>query len=64
MAVDVQPQGSKFHSGIPRQLFSAPGGVRPLDTAPDGRILVMVHAERGIAPPITLVMNWDAELKK
>jgi Tol biopolymer transport system component len=64
MAVDVQPQGSEFHSRIPRQLFSAPGGVRPLDTSPDGRILVMVHAEQGMAPPITLVMNWDAELKK
>jgi hypothetical protein len=44
VAVDVQPQGRELHSGIPRQLFSAPGGVRPLDTAPDGRILAMVHS--------------------
>jgi hypothetical protein len=64
MAADVQPQGSEFHSGIPRQIFSAPGGVRPLDIAPDGRILVLVQAEQATAPPITLVMNWDAELKK
>jgi Tol biopolymer transport system component len=64
MAADVQPQGSEFHSGLPRQIFSAPGGVRPLDTAPDGRILVMVQTEQAMAPPITLVMNWDAELKK
>ena len=64
MVADVQPQGSEFHSGIPRQIFSAPGGVRPLDSAPDGRILVLVQAEQAISPPITLVMNWDAELKK
>jgi len=64
MVADVQLQGSEFHSGIPRQIFSAPGGVRPLDSAPDGRILVLVQAEQAISPPITLVMNWDAELKK
>ena len=33
-------------------------------TAPDGRILVLVQAEQAPAPPITLVMNRDAELKK
>jgi len=25
---------------------------------------VMVQTEQAMAPPITLVMNWDAELKK
>ena len=64
MAVDVQAQGGEFHSGLPRQIFIAPGGVRPLDTAPDGRILVIVQAEQGTSPPITLVMNWDLELNK
>ena len=29
MAVDVQPQGSEFHSALPRQIFTAPGGVPP-----------------------------------
>jgi eukaryotic-like serine/threonine-protein kinase len=64
MSVDAQPQGNEFHAGLPRQIFSAPGGVRPLDAAPDGRILVMVQADQEVSPPITLVMNWDAELKK
>jgi len=64
MAIDVQAQGGEFHSGLPRQIFTAPGGVRPLDTAPDGRILVIVQAEQGTSPPITLVMNWDLELNK
>ncbi len=64
MAVDVQPQAHEFHSGLPRQIFAAPGGARPLDTAADGRILVMLQADQGISPPITLVLNRDAELKK
>ena len=64
MAVDVQPQGSEFHFGVPRQIFTAQGGVRPLDTAPDGRILVMVQADQEVSSPITLVVNWDAEMKK
>jgi serine/threonine protein kinase/Tol biopolymer transport system component len=64
MAVDVQPQGSEFHAGVPRQLFTAAGGVRPLDTAPDGRILVALEAGQEIASPITLVLNWDAEMRK
>jgi hypothetical protein len=64
MTVDVQPQGSEFHAGVPRQIFMAVGGVRPLDTAPDGRILVALEAGQEIASPITLVLNWDAEMKK
>jgi len=64
MAVDVQPQGGEFHSGLPRQIFTAPGGVRPVDTAPDGRILVMVQADQEISPPLSLILNWDAEMKR
>jgi Tol biopolymer transport system component len=64
MAVDVQLQPREFHSGLPRQIFTAPGGVRPIDAAPDGRILLMVQAEQEVSSPITLVLNWDAEMKK
>jgi hypothetical protein len=35
-----------------------------LDTAPDGRILVALEAGQEIASPITLVLNWDAEMRK
>ena len=63
MSVDIQPQSGESHSGFPRQIFSAPGGVRPLPRPTDG-ILVLVQAEQGVTPPITLVVNWDAELKK
>jgi Tol biopolymer transport system component len=64
MAVDVQPQASEFHAGVPRQIFMVQGGVRPLETAPDGRILVALQAEQEIASSLTMVLNWDAEMKK
>jgi hypothetical protein len=42
----------------------ATGGVRVLDAAPDGRILVGLQGEQEITTPLTLVLNWDAEMKK
>jgi len=38
--------------------------VRPLDAASDGRILVSIRAEQEVSSPLTLVLNWDAEMKK
>jgi Tol biopolymer transport system component len=32
--------------------------------APDGRFLMNVFADEAIASPITVVLNWDAGLKK
>jgi hypothetical protein len=64
MAVDLQSQNSEFRSGAPRQIFTATGGVSPLDTAADGRILAAIRAEQEVASPLTLVLNWDAEMKK
>jgi len=63
-AVDVQPQGGDLHFGTPQQIFSSTGGVAVDGVAPDGRILAMVDAEQGTSPPISLIVNWDAELKK
>jgi len=62
MAADVEPKGNELHAGAPRQIFAATT-VGSIDTGPDGRILVRVSAEHGEASPITMVLNWDAELK-
>jgi Tol biopolymer transport system component len=62
MAADVESKGNELHAGAPRQIFAATT-VGSIDTAPDGRILVRVSAEHGEASPITIVLNWDAELK-
>jgi Tol biopolymer transport system component len=63
-AVDVQPQGDDLHFGTPQQIFSSTGGASLAGVAPDGRILAMIDAEQGTSPPISLILNWDAELKK
>ena len=44
--------------------FHAPGGVSPLDTAADERILVAIRERQEISSPITLVLNWDQEMKR
>ena len=54
--------GNELHAGAPRQIFAATT-VGSIDTTPDGRLLVRVSAEHGEAAPITMVLNWDAELK-
>jgi eukaryotic-like serine/threonine-protein kinase len=64
-----------LEAGAPVPLFSTrlasganvPGGVmsRPqYAVASDGRFLMNVAVEGAIAPPITVVLNWDAALKK
>jgi len=40
------------------------GGVRLLDTAPVGRILVALQPEQETSSQITLVLNGDVEIKK
>jgi Tol biopolymer transport system component len=64
LAAEVQSQAGEFHSGLPHQIFTTPGGVRLLDATPNGRILVMVQADQEVSSPLTLVLNWDAEIKK
>jgi hypothetical protein len=58
--------GSKFEAGVPRSLFN----VRLLtsidtwfDVTKDGRFLIPVQAEQTVNAPITVVVNWQAELK-
>jgi Tol biopolymer transport system component len=64
MEVDVETKGSEFRPSIARQFFSYPGGIFPAGTSKDGRVLVQVPAEAETAPPVTLIVNWDAQLGK
>jgi serine/threonine protein kinase len=34
------------------------------ESTPDGRILVAIQSEQEIPSPLTMVLNWDAEIKK
>jgi len=66
-AVDIQPDRNSIHIGTPRVLFQT--SVRTsiagegYDVARDGRFL-LVNSVTGSPAPLTLVINWDAELKK
>jgi Tol biopolymer transport system component/tRNA A-37 threonylcarbamoyl transferase component Bud32 len=66
MAVDVGEKGAGLQLGIAHPLFQA--HVPPLaamyDVSRDGRFLLNSIGEDKTATPLTLVVNWTAELKK
>jgi len=67
MAVDVNGSGAAFQTGTPHALFTLPadGGT---DMTPDGkRFLASVtpgQSQQGAQAPITVILNWQADLKK
>jgi Tol biopolymer transport system component len=64
MSVDVRANASGFEAGVPKALFKSPPAVMG-DIAPDGeRFLLALPPEGAQNPPITLVSNWPAALKK
>jgi Tol biopolymer transport system component len=67
MAVDVTT-APVFRAGAPRTLFSSPdfaGGARTWDITRDGQgFLVSARPELTEAIPLTVVVNWEAGLKR
>ena len=65
MAVDVKANGAAFEAGVPQQLFvtQADNG---WDVTGDGKrlLLAVPEAQRATQVPITVVLNWQAQLKK
>ena len=67
MAADIETNGSAFDVGSVRPLFElkARGFVYFADITSDGReFLIGIEASGQAVPPLTLVTNWDAALKK
>ncbi len=77
MAAEVDTRGPVFQVGAVRPLFhlllrtgasrlelSPTSGQITYDAAPDGKWFVVNSPLAGSPPPITLVSNWAAELKK
>jgi len=68
MAVEVNT-GDVFQAGVPKQLFKVPAGVLFWDVSADGNKFLMA-APSGAGPtsqpqpPFTVVLNWQAALKK
>jgi hypothetical protein len=64
--VEVDGKGTSFNVGRSQRLFVAP--VNPFastyDVAPDGQRFVMSASPEEDEPPLVLMVNWNAELKK
>jgi Tol biopolymer transport system component len=64
MAVEVKVVGANFEAGVPRQLFEIPRSVG-FEVSGDGqRFLIPVPVEETSPTPITVVLNWTADLKR
>ena len=69
MAAEVEA-GETFQPGVPHMLFRAPdvnplvpGNLFHFDVSDDGqRFLIDVAAEESQQSPVTIVLNWQAEL--
>jgi serine/threonine protein kinase len=65
MAVDVTAIGSTFQAGIPKQLFAAPSA-NNWDMTADGKrfLTTLPSVQQDAETPITVVLNWQADLKR
>jgi Tol biopolymer transport system component/predicted Ser/Thr protein kinase len=65
MAVEIKP-GTQFQAGVPKPLFDVQLGPSSpnYDVSAEGRFLVATPMEQGTAVPMTVVLNWQALLKK
>jgi serine/threonine protein kinase len=66
MAVDVKANGSALEIGIPQRLFMAPVDFG-WDVTSDGKrflLSVLPQGQQTTQVPITVVLNWPAQLKK
>jgi len=66
MAVDVTTTGAAFQAGVPKQLFALPANVGDWDVTADGKrfLAAVPPAQQTAQTPITVVLNWEAGLKR
>jgi eukaryotic-like serine/threonine-protein kinase len=65
MAVNVEEKNQEILLGNPRELFHLANQPIAFDVTPDGRrFLISTSNYQSVPVPLTLVTNWEAELKK
>ena len=69
MAVQVKTSAGKFEASIPQPLFDVhmPNDINTnswYDVAPDGRFLIPTQVGEAPLTPLTVVVNWQAAMKK
>ena len=63
----MKNHGGKFEAGVPRTLFDSRIGSSSMawfDISKDGRFLIPAAVEESAGAPLTVVVNWQAELKR
>ena len=66
MAVPVK-SGEQFQAGVPQHLFDVRMSANvnaSYDVSADGRFLIATPVEQSATVPMTVVLNWQAGLKK
>ena len=65
MAVEIKP-GPQFQASLPKPLFDVRLGIDfpSYDVSADGRFLIATPVEQSAAASMTVVLNWQAALKK
>jgi eukaryotic-like serine/threonine-protein kinase len=64
MAVEIRGSGNSVTPGVPKFLFGVPT-IASFDVSKDGRFLIQVPTEQGSTNvPLTVIINWQAGLKK
>jgi dipeptidyl aminopeptidase/acylaminoacyl peptidase len=64
MAVEVKGDGKSFQASVPKPLFEV-AALAQFDVGKDGRFLIQVPVEQAATNvPLTVVLNWQAGLKK
>jgi len=65
MAVEVKTNGAAFEPGVPQRLFEGPAD-NGWDVTPDGQrfLLGALQVRQNGQAPITVVLDWQAQLKK
>jgi eukaryotic-like serine/threonine-protein kinase len=56
--------GNEIKPGSPRTILNLPRAIASFDMTSDGRFLVLSPVPQDTSPAITVVVNWDGELKK
>ena len=66
MAVDVTTTGAAFQAGVPKQLFALTPNVGDWDVTADGKrfLAAVPPVQQTAQTPITVVLNWEAGLKR
>ena len=56
--------GPEFHAEAPGELLQLAKGGGPVDVAADGRVLQAIPLEKDAQAAFTVLLNWQAVLKK